>query len=154
MSVVPPQSLVRVSIDSGAELVDPVHVFIAAYASHRFRPSIRERIVLAANELLSNATAYGALSAPIVFELSASDRLVIVRVSNAVTNSRLQMLQTRFKAVNDDPQKTYLEQMQRSMSGRALRAQLGLARLRFEAELSLDLEVVDNIVTVSAACPT
>lgn len=148
------QSLVRVSIDSGAELVDPMHVFVAAYVSQRFRPSIRERIVLATNELLSNATAYGAHSAPIVFELSVSNREVIVSVSNAVTTSRLQMLQTRFQAVNQDPQKTYLEQMERSMSGRALRAQLGLARLRFEAELTLGLEVAGNVVTVSASCPT
>lgn len=148
------QSLVRVSIESGAELVDPVHTFIAAYVSQRFRPTIRERIVLATNELLSNATAYGAHSAPIVYELSLSNRDVIVSVSNAVTTSRLQMLQTRFQAVKQDPEKEYLEQMQRSMSGRALRAQLGLARLRFEAELALDLNVAGNIVTVSAVCPT
>lgn len=150
----PLQSLIRVSIESGAELVDPMHAFVTAYVSQRFRPSIRERIVLASNELLSNATAYGSHSAPIVFELSLSNREVRVGVSNAVTTSRLQMLQTRFQAVQQDPEKAYLEQMQRSMSGRALRAQLGLARLRFEAELALGLEVVGNIVTVSAVCPT
>jgi hypothetical protein len=147
------ESLIRFACEPGSNLLEDVHQFVEAYLKLRFRPSVAQRVSLAAYELFSNALDYGSVSSEVVFEvLERADR-VEVRVTNDAIRARLEMLTDRVNRLRDDPEATFVEEMRRYVGGGVSRAMLGLARVRHEAQMDLDLTVEDSRVVVVASCP-
>lgn len=146
------ESLIRFACEPGSNLLEDVHQFVEAYAKLRFRPSVAQRVSLAAYELFSNALNYGSVSSEVVFELLEQGGLVQVRVQNDAIRARLEMLGDRVKRLERDPEATFVEEMRRYVSGGVSRAMLGLARVRHEGQMELALAIEDSRVVVTASC--
>jgi len=140
--------LISFSCEPGSELLEFAHRFVEAFTRLRFRPVLAQRVTVAAYELLANALAYSSVSREVSFELVDVGGALEVRVSNEAVPSRLTMLGERVRRLASDAEAVYLEEMRRSAAG--LRATLGLARVRWEAECQLELERNEGLVTVVA----
>ncbi len=146
-----PTSLIRFSCDSGANLLDSIQTFVQQYTSARFRPAIAEKIAVASYELLVNALNYSSVSRDVIFELVASHDVVTVRVQNETIPTRAAMLRDHLARVTKDPEAAFMEEMGKSVGASARRPSLGLARIAFEARMSLTLEQQDQRVIMSAS---
>jgi len=143
--------LISFSCEPGSELLEFAHRFVAAFTRLRFRPVLAQRVTLAAYELLANALAYSSVSREVDFELVDAGGALEVRVSNEAVPSRLAMLGERVQRLGSDAEGVYLEEMRRSAAG--MRATLGLARVRWEAECTLEVVRSEGVVTVVARTP-
>jgi hypothetical protein len=124
--------------------------FIDAYMRDRFSAGLAERVTLASSELLDNAIRYGSLSREIVYSLDMDDRHIIVSVTNATVRPRLEMLSEQVRRLQTSPERVYLEEFERSVQRSGRRSMLGLARICHEAEMHLELNIQDALVTVTA----
>lgn len=154
LRVRPRVTLFKVRCDVGSDLLTPIHAFVEAFASKRFRPNLAQAIALATHELLENALAYGSVSGDVTFELFDHGNQLLLEVENDAVGPRIASLKGRVEALKVNPEATYLEEMQRAMSGRGVRATLGLARICHEAKMQLEVEVEDKRVRVLARCST
>jgi len=150
----PRATLFKVRCDVGSDLLTPVHAFVEAFASKRFRPTLAQAIALATHELLENALAYGSVSGDVTFELSEGGQQLVLEVENDAVGPRITSLRSRVDALKVNAEATYLDEMQRAMTGRGPRATLGLARVCHEAKMQVDVEVDDKRVRVTARCAT
>lgn len=138
----PKTLLVRLVLEPDRDLVSPVHDFLNTYVNKRFRLGVRDKVLVATNELLSNALSYASMASDVVYELLLDERNVIIEVENEVIPTRLDMLRAHLERLDADPEAAYMEELQRSLSSDALRrAHLGLARVVHEAEMDLKLEM-------------
>ncbi len=144
------RSLIRVAWESSDE-AEYFHGFVAGYAKSVFTSSTTDKVVLASQELVENALKYSLMTKPIVFELSANTSEVRVSVENATVATRAAMLQEQLRRIERDPEGTYTTELERSMAGVGRRSMLGLARIRYEAGMSLAASVVGSDVTVVAS---
>jgi hypothetical protein len=63
------------------------------------------------------------------------------------------MLNAQLRRLESAPEQVYSSELERSMGpGSGRRSMLGLARIRHEAEMQIDIDVEDNEVTVRARC--
>ncbi len=145
-------SLVRFTCEPGSDLLEDVHLFVDAYCRLRFRPAVAQRVALTGYELLANALNYGSVASEVVFELLERDERVVVRVQNDSIRARLDMLADRVKRLEADPEAVFVEEMRRYVSGGVSRAALGLARIRHEAKMDLELTISGSQVVVAASC--
>ena len=154
--------------DSGATR-DPVMLFMRMASPWVFIDEIRrfvksfcacacasldreEHLALAVHELMQNAVACSG-SHPVELSLevdSAADR-VSVRVTNACTPEQAAALQQRIERMRQEPDalRHYLAAMTRTPASE--RGGLGLARVRFESQLGLEVVFESGRVTVQAA---
>jgi len=144
--------LVRVICTAGSGALDYTHAFITAYATDHLRGALAQRLSVGAYELFSNALNFGSVSSDIVLELIESDTWVGVRVSNDAISARIAMLSEHLSKLETNAEQTYLEEFRRSVTGGIPRPMLGLARVTHEAGLTLDLQVQDRRVSVTAQC--
>jgi len=143
---------VRVLCNAGSAGLEYTHKFIEAYAADHFRGAVAARLSVGAYELLANAINFGSVSSEIVLELLESESLIGVRVSNEAIQARIAMLKDHLSKLRANPERTFLEELRRSMTGGIPRPMLGLARVAHEAGLALDLQVQDRRVFVTAQC--
>ena len=146
------RSLVRVLCNAGSGALEYTHAFVSAYASDHFRGAVAQRLSVGAYELLSNALNFGSVSSDIVLELIESDSIVGVRVSNEAIQARISMLTDHLLKLRTNAEQTFLEELRRSVTGGIPRPMLGLARVTHEVGLTLELQVQDRRVTVTAQC--
>jgi hypothetical protein len=146
------QVLIRISCEAGSALLEQIQTFVSAYASGRFRPKIAERISVATCELLDNAVSYGSISGDVVYELAESSNHLEVRVSNDAVHARLAMLRERAAKLEKDAEAIYMGEMARSVQGGIPRAMLGLARVRHESGMELEVRGDGQRVTVIGRC--
>jgi hypothetical protein len=145
-------ALIHVSWDASPDL-EQFMAFITAYTKGRFSNSLAERITLASTELLDNAVRYGSLARDFSYRLLLEGSRISVSVQNTTVPARIDMLTTQLKRLDSAPEQVYASELERSMgpsSGR--RSMLGLARIRHEAEMRIEVEVDKNEVTVRATC--
>lgn len=145
-------SLIHVTWDASPDL-EQFLGFINAYAKGRFSNSVAERVTLASTELLDNAVRYGSLARDFTYRLAVDGQRVAVSMQNTTVTTRIEMLSAQLKRLELAPEQVYSSELERSMgpsSGR--RSMLGLARIRHEAEMRIELEVDGNDVTVRAIC--
>ena len=107
---------------------------------------------MGAYELLSNALNFGSVSSDIVLELIEADALVGVRVSNEAIQARISMLSEHLTKLRSNAEQTFMEELRRSVTGGIPRPMLGLARVAHEVGLTLELQVQDRRVSVTAQC--
>jgi hypothetical protein len=101
---------------------------------------------------LSNALNFGSVSSDIVIELIESDNMVGVRVANDAIAARVAMLTEHLVKLKTNAEQTFLEELRRSVTGGIPRPMLGLARVAHEAALTLDLQVQERRISVTAQC--
>lgn len=152
--VVPAASsnLIRVSWDATPDL-EHFLGFITTYTKGRFSATLAERIALASTELLDNAVRYGSLAREFTYELELGGGQVSVSVQNTTVQARIEMLSSQLRRLDAGPDQVYASELERSLSpsgGR--RSMLGLARIRHEAEMRIDLSSDGNQVKVRAYC--
>lgn len=147
-------ALIHVTWDASPDL-EQFLGFISAYAKGRFSNSVAERVTLASTELLDNAVRYGSLARDFTYRLALDGQRVAVSVQNTTVTTRIEMLNAQLKRLESAPEQVYSSELERSMSvgpSSGRRSMLGLARIRHEAEMRIELEVDGNDVTVRAIC--
>jgi hypothetical protein len=147
-------SLIHVTWDASPDLQQFLG-FISAYAKGRFSTSVAERVTLASTELLDNAVRYGSLARDFTYRLAVDGQRVAVSMQNTTVTTRIEMLSAQLKRLELAPEQVYSSELERSMSmgpSSGRRSMLGLARIRHEAEMRIELEVDGNDVTVRAIC--
>jgi hypothetical protein len=145
-------ALIHVTWDSSPDL-EQFLGFISAYCKGRFSSSLAERITLASTELLDNAVRYGSLARDFSYRLAIEGGYVTVTTQNTTVPARVEMLSAQLRRLEAAPEQVYASELERSMgasSGR--RSMLGLARIRHEAEMRIDLQTDVNEVVVRAQC--
>lgn len=153
VSLTPSAPLVHVAWDASPNL-EHFLGFISAYTKGRFSNSLAERVTLASTELLDNAVRYGSLARDFTYRLGLEGSLVLVTVQNTTVPARIDMLTTQLRRLETMPDQVYASELERSMaSGAGRRSMLGLARIRHEAEMRIELDIERNDVTVRAHCP-
>lgn len=146
------RSLIRVICNAGSGALKYTHAFVSAYAADHFRGAVAQRLSVGAYELLSNALNFGSVSSDIVLELIETDSIVGVRVANEAIQARISMLTEHLLKLRTNAEQTFLEELRRSVTGGIPRPMLGLARVTHEVGLTLDLQVQDRLVSVTAQC--
>jgi hypothetical protein len=114
---------------------------------------LAERITLASTELLDNAVRYGSLARDFTYRLAIEGGYVTVTMQNTTVPARIEMLSAQLRRLESAPEQVYASELQRSMgpsSGR--RSMLGLARIRHEAEMHIELQTDANDVIMRARC--
>jgi len=137
------------------ELVTDVRDFVEAFYLRVLRdPDLSGRLMIATHELLENAAKYsldGETSLRIEVVPGPAAHAITVRTRNRaedhhVTTLRVYLDEMRASA---DPDAYYLQRMRRAARGTDV-SQLGLARVRCEAELQLSCTVEGDLVTIHA----
>jgi hypothetical protein len=134
--------------------VDEIRNFVERFCASVCPEAAREeQLALAAHELIQNAIA-NAVSTHIDLKLELDRKAARVRVSvsNDAHADQIEVLRERLgKAMApEDPLEGYLAAMKDDPHSRG---GIGLARIRFEAALDLDLEVAGERVTMHATGP-
>lgn len=146
------RTLLRVICTAGSGALEYTHAFITAYTADHLRGAVAQRLSVGAYELLSNALNFGSISSDIVVELIESDTMVGVRVSNDAISARISMLTEHLLKLKTNAEQTFLEELRRSVTGGIPRPMLGLARVSHEVGLTLDLQVNERRISVTAQC--
>ena len=73
-------------------------------------------------------------------------------VQNTTVLARIEMLTTQLKRLENAPDQVYATELERSTQGGGRRSMLGLARIRHEAEMQIDVSLDGLDVTVRAYC--
>ncbi|HKO51621.1 MAG TPA: hypothetical protein VJV79_28120 [Polyangiaceae bacterium] len=146
------RTLVRVICTAGSGALEYTHAFVTAYTADHLRGAVAQRLSVGAYELLSNALNFGSVSSDIVIELIESENMVGVRVANDAIAARISMLTEHLLKLKTNAEQTFLEELRRSVTGGIPRPMLGLARVSHEAGLTLDLQVQERRVAVTAQC--
>ena len=144
--------LVRVAWEN-SESAEYFFGFVSGYAGSVFQGRTAERVVLASQELLENAMRYSLMMKEVAYELSVTQIEVRVSVKNTTISSRIEMLRTQLQRIQEDPERTYTAELERSTSGSGRRAMLGLVRICHEVHMVLKASVDGGAVTVTASCP-
>ena len=145
-------ALIHVTWDSSPDL-EQFLSFISAYCKGRFSSSLAERVTLSSTELLDNAVRYGSLARDFTYRLAIEGGYVAVTMQNTTAPARIEMLTAQLRRLESAPEQVYASELERSMaanSGR--RSMLGLARIRHEAEMRIDLQTDANEVIIRAQC--
>jgi hypothetical protein len=145
------RTLVRVAWEN-SENAEYFYGFVSGYAKAVFTMGAADRVILASQELLENALQYSLMSKEITYELGVTATEVRVSVRNATISSRVEMLRAHLIRIQEDPERTYTTELERSMSGGGRRAMLGLVRICHEANMVLSASVDSGNVTVMASC--
>jgi anti-sigma regulatory factor (Ser/Thr protein kinase) len=134
--------------------VDDIRHFVEIFCASACPEAAREeQLALATHELVQNAIA-NAVSADIALQLELDRKTgrVRVSVSNDAHADQIEVLRERLGRTlsHEDPLEGYLAAMKDDPHSRG---GIGLARIRFEAALELDLEVAGERVTMHATGP-
>lgn len=143
--------LIQVAWESGPD-VQGFLGFISAYARGRFSAGTAEKVALASSELLDNAMRYSSLARDISYALLVDEASVSVRVTNATVRPRVEMLAEQLRRLESSPEAVYASEFERSVVGQGRRSMLGLARIRHETGMTLDLYDNGNEITLQARC--
>ncbi len=141
-------------MDPSWVFVDDIRRFVESFCAAACPGSEREeQLALAAHELVQNAISY-ASEPGVDLRLSVDHeaRRVRVSVSNVTLPEQVKVLRERVAAIaaHPDPLAAYLAAMKESPD---TRGGLGLPRVRYEAELDLEVTHEGDRVTVHAHGP-
>jgi hypothetical protein len=146
------RTLMRVICTAGSGALEYTHAFVTAYTADHLRGAVAQRLSVGAYELLSNALNFGSVSSDIVIELIESEAMVGIRVANDAIAARISMLSEHLLKLKNNAEQTFLEELRRSVTGGIPRPMLGLARVTHEVGLTLDLQVQERRISVTAQC--
>jgi anti-sigma regulatory factor (Ser/Thr protein kinase) len=138
--------------------IDEIRRFVESFCSCSFEAQHREaQLALAVHELMQNAVPYAHdEEVDLVLEVDPEGDRVEVAVSNRCTEPEFLVLREKVETMNREPDALahYLGAMKRAPQ--TTRGGLGLARVRFEAQLHVSVSRSAGRVTVHATgalCP-
>ncbi len=118
---------------------------------------VKEASIMCATELIENAVKYGTEKpggGNIEFDLSVEDNRVVIKISNGIkSNSDITNVTEHIDKLkeSDDPAQLYTDRLMELMENpKPGISQLGLYRIAYEGEFSLDYTYSDKILTVIA----
>ncbi len=123
----------------------------------RYPDEVRNASKMTASELMENAVKYGTSvdqDTGISFELTATDRLVTITVTNRLLNTQdgedaIQHLDI-IKA-SENPETLYLRRLQALMNDMSLqKTQLGLYRIAYEGQFRLSYTCDRHLISITA----
>jgi hypothetical protein len=134
--------------------VDDIRHFVESFCAAACPEAAREgQLALATHELVQNAIANAATAdIEVKLELDRATGKVRVSVSNDAHADQIAVLRQRLDQAraHANPLQGYLAAMKEEPHSRG---GIGLARIRFEAALELDLEVLGGRITMHATGP-
>lgn len=145
--------LLQISLETSPQLLQQVTDFIGGYTKYRYQSRIAEKLTLASYELIENGVSYGSISGDVVYALYESDDDVVISVENDSSTGRLTSLRAQLERIRLDPEKAFLDELARSVTGSGIRANLGLARICHEGQMDLEFNVEGTRVSMCARCP-
>ncbi len=149
----PEKLLLQIRLETSPQLLEQVGEFVGCYSKYRLHPRTAERVALASYELIENAVSYGSVSGDVVYSLTESDSHLEISVANDSSAGRLTNLRTQLERIRVDPEKTFQDELGRSVTGAGGRAALGLARICHEGQMDLEFSLDGVRVTMCARCP-
>lgn len=132
-------------------LIASTRIFVQSFCSCSFGDEgLSDRVAMTAHELLENAVKYSnSPDSPVTCDLLLGEGTVGIRVANQADPAHKDVLESEFAEIMDgDALTVYLNKMQASLGSD--HSQLGLARIRYEGEAHLSLNVDKGQVTVEA----
>lgn len=133
-------------------MISSTRIFMASFCGHSFGDEdLSDKIAMSAHELLENAVKYSVSpDAPVNCTMRVQEDRVIVSVQNEADPAHFVELETQFAfVVQGDPMEMYIAKMQDSLTSD--KSQLGLARIRAEADAELRLITNQRTVTIEAS---
>lgn len=114
------------------------------------------RLALATQELLENAIKYCASGDTVLsIDYDRTTKIVRIRTSNRSDPDHIAILQRRFAEMRAEPDAfQFYQQLLRSTVHEKVGSGLGLARIRCEGEMDVDLTVSGDLVGISAVAHT
>src|SRR5580692_688323 len=115
------------------------------------------RLALATHELLENSVKYGMPdeTTTLSVDLDQREGIVTIRTSNRSVSPHLEALQRRFAEMHAAPNAfKHYQQLLRETARETNVSGLGLARIRCEGEMDMDLKVEGDLVRISAVSRT
>jgi anti-sigma regulatory factor (Ser/Thr protein kinase) len=132
--------------------VDEIRRFVESFCSCACPGQSREaQVALAVHELMQNAIPHaGGESVDLTLQVDPVADRIEIAVSNPATEEQFQDFKGRLDRINQepDPLQSYLRAMAEAPMNQ--RGGLGLARVRFEAQLELSITREGNRITVLA----
>jgi anti-sigma regulatory factor (Ser/Thr protein kinase) len=110
------------------------------------------RLALATQELLENAIKYGVAGDTVLsIDYDRRTKIVRIRTSNRSDPDHIAILQRRFGEMRAVPDAfKFYQQLLRASMHETVGSGLGLARIRCEGEMDIDLTVTGDLVDISA----
>jgi anti-sigma regulatory factor (Ser/Thr protein kinase) len=132
--------------------VDEIRRFVESFCACACPGQTREaQVALAVHELMQNAIPHAAgESVDLTLQVDPVADRIEITVSNPATPEQYRDLEARLRRINGepDPLQSYLRAMSEAPMNQ--RGGLGLARVRFEAQLDLSITHEGNRITVLA----
>jgi hypothetical protein len=109
-----------------------------------------DHVAMAASELLENAVKYAAgEDITVAADVFLKNENVSIAVSNEASPEAIEVLRSLFQKVKKgDPLEAYMTQMREAAVRKDGQSQLGLARIRYETGMDMQLKVDKNVVTI------
>jgi hypothetical protein len=142
--------VVHVTFPPHWEHIDPLRDFIVQHARLRLGDELSERIQTVAQELIENAIKYGDPSEEPEITLSV-DSLghFELATKNRAVGSRISLLKQAFASARN-PRDDLVTAMKRAPTLPPSQVMLGLPRIRSEADVHLEMDVVGDVVRIIA----
>lgn len=146
---------IRLSFGPKWKYVACVRSFVQSFLAISISDSKKaDKISMAVSELVENAVKYNAKEKTWIYleVLSEEKAQILIEVENYALPENIQTLKNEVKKIYQKPPiEAYLEKMQEAVLKGNNTSQLGLARIRCEANCDIDVEMKpDNIVKVKA----
>lgn len=134
------------------ELISDVRRFVDIFLRRTLAsPDAASRVALAAHELLENATKYS-IDGEVALHLEvrrADTPYLTITVGNRANEDEIERLEARFGEMNKQEDAfLHYQELIRAARGRSVRAGLGLARIRAEAEMDLSCRIEEGRVEI------
>lgn len=153
----PPMPRFRVVLSPDWDALDELRDFIASWLKRRFTASLAARATLAVHELLELSLRFGLVTGDLELEIydgnrdGGSGHGYELRISNEMLALRVEFLRRKIESLpGTDAATEYQQLMKQVASGQGDEVSLGLARLRHEANVEMELEVDGRRVTIVA----
>jgi hypothetical protein len=131
--------------------VDAVREFCGFFARATFEnDDLGERVSIVVHELVENAIRYGD-DKDLELRIERGPSEILVRVANTASEERADHLKKVFASFSGrPPAEAYIEALKRAATLPAAQSGLGLARVRHEGKVDLDLSLSPGRVCVTA----
>lgn len=148
----PARRLVHLRLKPLWMYVDTVREFCDFFARASFeKEEVGQRVGLVVHELMENAIRYGSEDDDLDLSIERNEGVVVVRVANTASEASARGLQEVFAALHTlPPCDAYVYALQNVSQRAAHESGLGLARVRFEGQVDLGLQVSPGRVCITA----
>jgi hypothetical protein len=147
-----PDGYIELSFGPRWKYIAVVRSFIQSFMAVSLQDTTRaDNIAMAASELLENAVKYAAGDdIKIAVSVLTTAENISISVSNQASTEAVETLKSLYqKIMKGDPLEAYMSQMREAAVRKDGKSQLGLARIRYETGLDMDVKVHGDSVTVS-----